>query len=426
MSIQDYICFNSNEEYERSVFQFVQMVGDMTIKDAKHRIDQVVDHTFSKNRFLTYKYNSRGRAGNALYAFDTGFRFQGAGERVFAYTLKNTRKDENPKEYYGLFFERETMLRDDIRSRTNRWHIGDVVFETIEDMNDLLARLADEALYENWKFSNSPSKVSHPILKNYLENTYFQLVHQNKIFINEAEEKMLLNTGLIDASFNELFLVCDIVPNSARDGLFRQEYRSPEIYKSSNRVFSNYSRNAPLPVATFYENPGDLLFNWEIAQKPGGINIADEHIFKDNMGRINLGLRDPSVRFSFENSQDVARCRQMFEGALKASLELSKRNFKFVAPQFWPATGRIQFLMPIYLEGVQEIKQGDMRDVLPPTVALSMELVHGQYIGTTILTLDMAYQNARLIARPDGFWLDATKIFADKTEAIENAEANKK
>jgi hypothetical protein len=107
----------------------------------------------------------------------------------------------------------------------------------------------------------------------------------------------------------------------------------------------------------------------------------------------------------------------MFEGALKASLELSKRNYKFVAPQFWPATGKLQFLMPIYLEGVQEIKSEQSRDVLPPTVALSMELVHGQYIGTTILTLDMAYQNARLIARPDGFWLDATKIFAPKTDA---------
>ena len=417
MSIHDYISFNSNEEYERSIFQFVQMAGGMTIKDAKQHLDQVIDRTFSKNRFLTYKCSSRNRSGNTLYAFDTGFRFQHGQERIFAYTLKNTRRDEeNPKTYYGLFMERETMLRDTVRSRTSRWHIGDIVFDSIEDMNALLSRLAEEALYENWTFSNYTSKVSHPILKNYLENTYFQLVHQRKTFVNEEEEKLLFNTGLIDASFNELFLVCDIVKDSAKDALFRQEYRNPEIYKSSNRVFCNYSRNAPLPVATFYENPGDLLFNWEIAQRPGGINIADEHIFIDNMKRINDGLRDPAVKFNFENSQDVARCRQMFEGALKASLELSKRTYKLVAPQFWPATGRLQFLMPIYLEGVQEIRKGEYKEVLPPTVALSIELVHGQYIGTTILTLDMAYQNARLIARPDGFWLDATKIFAQKAD----------
>ena len=418
MNIHDYISFNSNEEYERSILQLVQMAGDMTIKDAKQHMDQLIGRVFSKNRYLTYKYNSRSRTGNALFAFDTGFRFQHGRERIFAYTLKNTRRDEDgSKNFYGLFIQRETMLRDEIRSRQNRWHIGDIVFDSIESMNDLLGRLADEAHYENRTFTIYPSKVSHPILKNYLENTFYQLVHQGKIFINEDEEKMLFNTGLIDASFNELFLVCDIVPHSSKDSLFRQEYRSPEVYKSSNRVFCNYSRNVPLPVATFYENPGDLLFNWEIAQRPGGINIADEHIFRDNMNRINLGLRDPAIRFNFENPHDVARCRQMFEGALKASLELSKRNYKFVAPQFWPATGKLQFLMPIYLEGVQEIKSEQSRDVLPPTVALSMELVHGQYIGTTILTLDMAYQNARLIARPDGFWLDATKIFAPKTDA---------
>lgn len=414
MSIHDYICFNSNEEYERSIFQFVQMAGDMTIKDAKNHIDHIIDRTFSKKRFLVYKYNSRNRAGNAYYAFDTGFRFQHGKERIFAYTLKNTRRDENPKEFYGLFIVRETMLRDEIRARQNRWHIGDIVFDSIDSMNELLGKLAEEALYENWTFTNYQSKVNHPILKNYLENTYFQLVHQGKLYINKKEEKMLFNTGLIDSAFNELFLVCDIVPNSAKDSLFRQEYRSPEIYKTSNRVFRNYSRNAPLPVATFYENPGDLLFNWEIAQKPGGINFADEHIFRDNLNRINNGLRDPVIRFNFDSPNDIARCRQMFEGALKASLELSKRNYKFVAPQFWPSTGKIQFLMPIYLEGVQEIRSGNSREVLPPTVALSMELVHGQYIGTTILTLDMAYQNARLIARPDGFWLDATKIFAPK------------
>ena len=66
MSIHDYISFHSNEEYERSIFQFVQMAGEMTIRDAKQRIDQLIDRTFSKKRFLTYKYNSRNRGGNAM------------------------------------------------------------------------------------------------------------------------------------------------------------------------------------------------------------------------------------------------------------------------------------------------------------------------------------------------------------------------
>jgi len=189
LSIHDYISFHSNEEYERSIFQFVQMAGEMTIRDAKQRIDQLIDRTFSKKRFLTYKYNSRNRGGNAMYVFDTGFRFQKGRERIFAYTLKNTRHEENQKEYYGLFIKRETMMRDEISSRLNRWHIGDIIFDAAEGMNDLLGRLADEALYENWTFSNYQSSVSHPILKNYLENTYFQLVHQGKIYITGFQAK---------------------------------------------------------------------------------------------------------------------------------------------------------------------------------------------------------------------------------------------
>ena len=117
MNIHDYISFNSNEEYERSILQLVQMAGDMTIKDAKQHMDQLIGRVFSKNRYLTYKYNSRSRTGNALFAFDTGFRFQHGRERIFAYTLKNTRRDEDgSKNFYGLFIQRETMLRDEIRS----------------------------------------------------------------------------------------------------------------------------------------------------------------------------------------------------------------------------------------------------------------------------------------------------------------------
>ncbi len=32
MSIHDYISFNSNEDIRRSIFQFVQMAGGMTIR----------------------------------------------------------------------------------------------------------------------------------------------------------------------------------------------------------------------------------------------------------------------------------------------------------------------------------------------------------------------------------------------------------
>jgi hypothetical protein len=46
--------------------------------------------------------------------------------------------------------------------------------------------------------------------------------------------------------------------------------------------------------------------------------------------------------------------------------------------------------------------------LLKPSVAdlaLVVSTKEGQYRGDTILTLDMAYSNARLLCRPDSDWL---------------------
>ena len=90
MSIHDYISFNSNEGIRRSIFQFVQMAGGMTIRDAKQHLDQVIDRTFSKTVFLTYKCSSRNRSGSTLYAFDTGFPFSTDRNASCVYLKKYT------------------------------------------------------------------------------------------------------------------------------------------------------------------------------------------------------------------------------------------------------------------------------------------------------------------------------------------------
>ena len=69
-----------------------------------------------------------------------------------------------------------------------------------------------------------------------------------------------------------------------------------------------------------------------------------------------------------------------------------KENYKSAVPQYF--NGKIQFLIPISL--------GD-----PSVVDLSLAVGKdgGIYTGHTCLTLDMAYNNARLIAKPESDWL---------------------
>lgn len=55
--------------------------------------------------------------------------------------------------------------------------------------------------------------------------------------------------------------------------------------------------------------------------------------------------------------------------------------------------GRVQYLLPIHLTNMER-----------PDLAMALSIMDGYYIGHTCLTLEMAYQNARLL--PDhGWWL---------------------
>jgi hypothetical protein len=69
-----------------------------------------------------------------------------------------------------------------------------------------------------------------------------------------------------------------------------------------------------------------------------------------------------------------------------------------VVPQYY--NNSIQFLMPIYL-GTEFTGKPDFALVLSYDDSTGTPL----YRGTTILTVEMAYQNARLLAKPDNPWL---------------------
>ena len=51
-----------------------------------------------------------------------------------------------------------------------------------------------------------------------------------------------------------------------------------------------------------------------------------------------------------------------------------------------------------------------LEDDETPTLALTVTKIGNFYQGHTCLTLDMAYNNARLIAKPESNWLSAETI----------------
>ena len=78
--------------------------------------------------------------------------------------------------------------------------------------------------------------------------------------------------------------------------------------------------------------------------------------------------------------------RSVVEAARRAAA-----NYTLAVPQFYG--GRIQLLLPLCLTGDK------------PELALTIQREDGFYAARTCLTLDMAYNNARLICRPETSWI---------------------
>ena len=86
-------------------------------------------------------------------------------------------------------------------------------------------------------------------------------------------------------------------------------------------------------------------------------------------------------------------------------------NYKTAIPIYYPRTNSISLLLPLCLTNEENVAD----------VALVIEkLNNGNYQGQTILTLDMAYQDARLICRPNSEWLTPDLLLVN--ENIEDEE----
>jgi hypothetical protein len=81
-------------------------------------------------------------------------------------------------------------------------------------------------------------------------------------------------------------------------------------------------------------------------------------------------------------------------------------NFKTAVPTYYPIIRELQLLLPICLVSDERV---DLALAVEKTPANS-------YIGHTVLPLDWAYKNARLVCRPDSDWLAPQEIVESQQE----------
>lgn len=85
----------------------------------------------------------------------------------------------------------------------------------------------------------------------------------------------------------------------------------------------------------------------------------------------------------------------IFSGAIDVMKKKVMANYKIAVPQYF--NGQIQLLLPLCLV------DPDKTDL---ALVVTKNSSGSYYQGHTCLTLEMAYNNARLIAKPESNWLN--------------------
>lgn len=244
-----------------------------------------------------------------------------------------------------------------------------IFFPSFEEKIDDLAELAEP---EDWDYKNTanPNLKSKPILFNYLRYTYAKLSQEDKIEISIDGQYLAFNTGLVTINQESIFCFCSKNKNQTKTSWFFQGWKRKGEY--------DMTRFEKIPeMAHYFDNPAVLVFD---CKKPLNPNI--EHIIEDNKERFPQPY----------NEMNNHLLHNLLKGAIDSAVERVKRNYKTAIPHYYD--GRIQLLLPLCFSEPNKAE-----------LALVVENMGSMYRAATCLTLDMAYNNARQLVRPDTDWL---------------------
>jgi hypothetical protein len=294
------------------------------------------------------------------------------------------------------------------------------------DLTTTLNRLKELALYEQWYYGNkSENEINQypPILFNYLIYTFYRLT-QEKGKVLETAEFATFNTGLVDKRYEPIYALFKKSRYKRQKWEFSDFCIAGEDWagKTLVRQFSKLPE-----LANYFRNTADMLYDVS-AEEP---KLDYRHIIVENTYRLPLNflkenvpqsfLLEDTTEMSYQNKnfyfeqfgqaiEEDARVYRFIKARLDDALRLAikrvKWNYKTAIPMYFPTQNIMSLLLPLAMVNDNQVD-----------IALVTEKTQsGSYLGHTILPLDWAYSNARLVCRPDSDWLIAQNIVQDEPE----------
>jgi len=263
---------------------------------------------------------------------------------------------------------------------------------------DFIAKLEELALRaqpENWDDPESP-RPRLAVLSSYIRFTFRRLIEEEKVVYatdDQGRNVAAFNTGLFTAHYEPIFACLDANTNPEKQPWVLREWSLPADFRM--RPFANHEVKA----ARYFSRPADLIYDpdFELVSKL-------DHILDENVERFPATLQS-----------NAHHRRLLLDAAIREAGKRAQMNWKTAVPQYYFGTdgrgaGRVQLLLPLCM------MQPDKADL-----ALVVDKADRQYVAYTVLTLSMAYKNARLISRQDSDWLGSAAS-GPVAEALQSAQ----
>lgn len=257
-------------------------------------------------------------------------------------------------------------------------------FAIFNDWQKALSDLQSLAYYETWDYTDDDTG-NLPVLSKYLTYTFKRIQNEGKIeYATKKDNKQFacFNTGLATDKHEEIYAYFEHLSNypwqkPARDDGYskRPSWRFDRFDKESYRLMNHFKDRPNL--ADYFQSATDLFYDRSKRLIPDFDHIT-----------IDRERRFPSSFRSLSEAQQVEKLK----AAINTALSRVRRNYKTAIPQFYD--GSIQLLLPLCLDNIEKTD-----------VALVVAKEDEVYRANTVLPLEWAYNNARLLARPDREWL---------------------
>lgn len=221
--------------------------------------------------------------------------------------------------------------------------------------------LSQIAETENWG-------EDEKVLKNYIKH-YFKKIYNDSDYHLDSNH-FIFNTALLTENYEEIFAL--FIPNRNQDSL--NEWFLLGFFSESKILTEKICSKEQLPsLPKFFNSFEDLYFD-----PSKDIILNRDHILNERSNRIPL-----------EISKDALIT--ILEGEIQTLKKRLARNYRLAVPQYYKE--KIQFLLPLKLLSNKVLN------------SLVVSLNGDNYIAHTIFTLEMAYNNARLLMKPESEWL---------------------